>query len=255
MGEALVSPITEFITNDWSRLSGAGVMGPAFPLPPCSDVVDLDSRVGDVAEPRFGSFVQTPPQQLPNRRGVSAGKRPSRARGRGPPRACPRSVSRPQTRRVRSASRRARNRTPRCRCACRPAARAPAPGSCRRRCRGRTAPRVVAVSVGDCDASLAGAVAGDAFARPKSSTLTMPSGVILMLAGFRSRWTMPFSCAASSASAICRAIVSASASGRPLPTAPAPMRSASVGPRRAPGPARDAVGLLERRRSRRCSDG
>ena len=35
----------------------------------------------------------------------------------------------------------------------------------------------------------------------------MPSGVILMLAGFRSRWTMPFSCAASSASAIWRAIV------------------------------------------------
>ena len=27
-----------------------------------------------------------------------------------------------------------------------------------------------------------------------------------MLAGFRSRWTIPFSCAASSASAICRAI-------------------------------------------------
>ena len=37
-----------------------------------------------------------------------------------------------------------------------------------------------------------------------------PSGVILMFAGFRSRWTMPFSCAASSASAICRAIASAS---------------------------------------------
>ena len=31
-----------------------------------------------------------------------------------------------------------------------------------------------------------------------------------MLAGFRSRWTIPFSCAASSASAIWRAIVSAS---------------------------------------------
>ena len=30
-----------------------------------------------------------------------------------------------------------------------------------------------------------------AFARPKSSTLTTPSGVTLMLAGFRSRWTMP----------------------------------------------------------------
>ena len=49
-----------------------------------------------------------------------------------------------------------------------------------------------------------------AFARPKSSTLTMPSRVIAMLAGLRSRWTMPFSCAASSASAICRAMASAS---------------------------------------------
>ena len=41
-----------------------------------------------------------------------------------------------------------------------------------------------------------------ALARPKSRTLTLPSGVILMLAGFRSRWRTPFSCANSSASAI-----------------------------------------------------
>ena len=39
-------------------------------------------------------------------------------------------------------------------------------------------------------------------ARPKSKTLTEPSGLSLMLAGFRSRWTMPCSCAASSAAAI-----------------------------------------------------
>ena len=38
--------------------------------------------------------------------------------------------------------------------------------------------------------------------------------VTLTLAGFRSRWTMPFSCAASSASAICRAIGSASSGER-----------------------------------------
>ena len=43
----------------------------------------------------------------------------------------------------------------------------------------------------------------------------MPSGVILILAGFRSRWMIPFSCAASSASAISRANDSASASGSP----------------------------------------
>jgi hypothetical protein len=35
----------------------------------------------------------------------------------------------------------------------------------------------------------------------------------LMLAGFRSRWMMPCSCAAASASAICRATDSASSSG------------------------------------------
>ena len=42
-----------------------------------------------------------------------------------------------------------------------------------------------------------------AFARPKSRTLTVPSGRSLMLAGLRSRWMIPCSCAASSASAIC----------------------------------------------------
>ena len=45
------------------------------------------------------------------------------------------------------------------------------------------------------------------------------AGVILMFAGFRSRWTMPFSCAASRASAICRAIVNASAAGNRRPVA------------------------------------
>ena len=50
-------------------------------------------------------------------------------------------------------------------------------------------------------------------ARPKSSTFTVPSGLILMLPGFRSRWVTPFSCAASSASAIWRAMDSASSRG------------------------------------------
>ncbi len=39
-------------------------------------------------------------------------------------------------------------------------------------------------------------------ANPKSRTLTTPDGVTLTLAGLRSRWTMPLSCAAESASAI-----------------------------------------------------
>ena len=50
-------------------------------------------------------------------------------------------------------------------------------------------------------------------ARPKSSIFTAPAGVILMLAGFRSRWMMPCSCAASRPSAICRAMGRASSSG------------------------------------------
>ena len=69
------------------------------------------------------------------------------------------------------------------------------------------------VIVGDCDAFGAPATGSSALASPKSSTLTVPSGRSLMLAGFRSRWTMPCSCAASSASAICLAIGSASSSG------------------------------------------
>jgi len=51
------------------------------------------------------------------------------------------------------------------------------------------------------------------FAKPKSSTLTVPSALILMLAGFRSRCTIPISCAASSASAIWRAYLSAVSTG------------------------------------------
>jgi hypothetical protein len=42
------------------------------------------------------------------------------------------------------------------------------------------------------------------FASPKSSTLIVPAGVILMFAGFRSRWMMPLSWASSRASAICQ---------------------------------------------------
>ena len=61
--------------------------------------------------------------------------------------------------------------------------------------------------VGDCDRSDDAAPGpSHAFARPKSSTFTLPSGVSLTLAGLRSRWTIPFSWASSSASAICRAI-------------------------------------------------
>ena len=68
--------------------------------------------------------------------------------------------------------------------------------------------------VGDCDdVGRRGRAGSIAFARPKSSTFTVPSARTLMFAGFRSRWMIPCSCAASSASAICFAIGSASSSG------------------------------------------
>jgi hypothetical protein len=51
-------------------------------------------------------------------------------------------------------------------------------------------------------ASSGATAAAAAFASPKSSTLTVPSGVILMLPGFRSRCTIPLSWAAASPSAI-----------------------------------------------------
>ena len=83
------------------------------------------------------------------------------------------------------------------------------------------------VIVGDCetlgDATPVGSIA---FARPKSSTFTVPSGRTLMFAGFKSRWMMPCSCAASSASAICFAMGSASATG----IAPRAMRWARSSP-------------------------
>ena len=61
-------------------------------------------------------------------------------------------------------------------------------------------------TVGDCDTLGDEPAAGSmAFARPKSSTLAVPSERTLIFAGLRSRWTMPCSCAASSASAICLA--------------------------------------------------
>ena len=63
--------------------------------------------------------------------------------------------------------------------------------------------------MGECVSVGASAASGSvALARPKSSTFTVPSSRTLMFAGFRSRCTMPRSCAASSASAICFAIVS-----------------------------------------------
>src|SRR5215510_9229660 len=65
-----------------------------------------------------------------------------------------------------------------------------------------------------------------AVAKPKSSTFTLPSGVIFTFAGFRSRCTTPSSCAASNASAICLAITKVSSNGIGFRA----MRSDSVSP-------------------------
>jgi len=59
----------------------------------------------------------------------------------------------------------------------------------------------------------AGPAGSSAFAKPTSSTFTWPPRVSMTFAGFKSRWMMPFSCAASSASVIWRAITSTSSTG------------------------------------------
>ena len=65
-------------------------------------------------------------------------------------------------------------------------------------------------------------------ARPKSSTLMCPSLVTITLAGLRSRWTMPRSCAAARAFAICAPYSIALRIG----TGPRETMSASVSPSR-----------------------
>ena len=66
-------------------------------------------------------------------------------------------------------------------------------------------PRIVPSAVrGFCCVAPSGGLkaAAPLFARPKSSSFA-PDFVIMMLPGFRSRWTIPARCALSSASAIC----------------------------------------------------
>jgi hypothetical protein len=82
-----------------------------------------------------------------------------------------------------------------------------------------------ALSVGALEGSTSRPLA-KALANPKSNTFTRPSSVTFTFAGFKSRWTTPFSCAASNASAICSPIFSASS----IPIAPARSRSSNVWP-------------------------
>ena len=64
--------------------------------------------------------------------------------------------------------------------------------------------------VGNMDDPLSTDAAASGLARPKSRIFTVPFGVSLILAGFRSRCTIPRSWAAVSPSAICLAISTAS---------------------------------------------
>ena len=172
--------------------------------------VDPDARLADVPQPGLGILRQAARQQAPER---------DRRRGRqGAPVGLLQQDRRQRVGDVvarrrpagRSASRRARSRTPRCRRACRPACPWPAPAPCRPRCRGSSRASVIAGDVmvgelarfGDPLSPIPDA-GSSALASPKSSTFTTPSARTLMLAGLRSRWTIPCSCAASSASAIC----------------------------------------------------
>ena len=124
----------------------------------------------------------------------------------------------------------------------RPLAPSPAPATCTPRFP-ESLPAFVAamLNVGEFDRVAPSAASRNAFASPKSSTFTLPSGVILMLAGFRSRWMIPCSCAASSASAICFAIGSASSSG----IGPRAMRCARSRLRRVPSRGPCAVSVLQ----------
>ena len=95
----------------------------------------------------------------------------------------------------------------RCRCARRPpcprAAPAPCTGRCRAPCPARSAAGSPGLRVARRETPDAAAPRTPAwyFARPKSRSLT-PDFVSITLPGFRSRWTMPWRCALSSASAI-----------------------------------------------------
>jgi hypothetical protein len=142
---------------------------------------------------------------------------------------------------------------PRCRCVCRPPDHVPARGSCTRQCREsrRRSSRLPSGRRGgmkaDPDRSLPRL---RAFARPKSSTLTTPSGVILMLEGLRSRWMIPARWAASSASAICLRDGHRSSSGNGAPTY-AIVQSVALDQLERPGPV--CRRCLRSRRSPRCA--
>lgn len=204
------APLRPPITLDCGRVTGDATTGSDTPAITSS----ICTRASPISRKRaFGSFLR---QRMSNRRsaaGVSAGNSdqsgslvttatirsvvssPSNARR-------PVSISYRTTPNAQMSARRSTTR-PR---ACSGAMYAAVP---------RIIPSCVArpVMVGEFMMSVEEA-GSDALAKPKSSTFTVPSARTLMFWGLMSRWMMPCSCAASTASAICRAICSASASSR-----------------------------------------
>ena len=196
--------------------------GPPAPRPRPSSrhhLLQLEPRRADVGQPRARVLAQAAAESSRRTAGASS---PAARRGRAPASPPPRSRRSPCRRRRasgRSASPTAARRRTTRRPACRPACRAPARATCRRPCRGsrrRSSPCARASATATASATTSRRRAespAHALARPKSSTFTLPSGVSLTFAGFRSRWTMPLLWASSSASAICSAISSASSTG------------------------------------------
>ena len=100
---------------------------------------------------------------------------------------------------ARRASRRRSSRGKRCPSAGPRASRAPARATC-----SPPSPSPYPVPSPSASATASPSAAADAaLARPKSRIFTRPSDVTKRFSGFRSRWTIPFSCAAASPCAIC----------------------------------------------------
>ena len=156
-------------------------------------------------------------------------------------------------RRSPSASRTARSRTPRCRRAGRRPAHALAPAHVGRRAENHALP--VIARRGErrrvASRSRRGRRRLHRLGQTEVQHLHRAVGATLMLAGFRSRWTMPFSCAASSASAICRAIAQRLVERNAAPRDPIRERRPSTSSMHERA---DAARSPRGRRSRRCSD-
>ncbi len=219
-----------------------------------AELFEVEPRIRDVVQALLRFPLQTPSEaSLLSSSASDPEARPSRAPSSGSRRAC-RRLSPLRTRASPSASRKGHTRRPRRPSACRLA--------CPRACSGlmyaavpRITPAAVAraVSVGECvdRGRGAGRVGFEDLREAEVEELHLPSPVTFTFAGFRSRWTIPFSCAASSASAICLAYTKANLRGR------APAVSRVRAPPLPPAPSRGGAGRPppRRRRSPRCSGG